>query len=71
MNIITIPKRMAENDDLIVMPRKEYEHMKTRMFPEVYLSGRKAERLDRRVGKALLDFRQGKTKKVKSLAELG
>lgn len=25
MNTITIPKKLARNDDLIVVPRKEYE----------------------------------------------
>ena len=71
MNIITIPKRVAKDDDLVIMPRKEYERMKARMFPEVYLSGKKAERLDRRVGNALRIYRQGKTRKIESLAELG
>ncbi|MEK7673833.1 MAG: hypothetical protein AAB371_01380 [Patescibacteria group bacterium] len=25
MQVITIPKELAKNDDLVVMPRKEYE----------------------------------------------
>jgi len=24
MNVITIPKKMAKNDDLVIIPRKEY-----------------------------------------------
>lgn len=27
MNTITIPKKMAQSDDLIVVPRKEYESL--------------------------------------------
>jgi len=27
MNIITIPKKMAQKDDLIILPRKEYEEL--------------------------------------------
>ncbi|MBU1178719.1 hypothetical protein KKB69_00005 [Patescibacteria group bacterium] len=25
MNVITIPKKLAQKDDLIILPRKEYE----------------------------------------------
>lgn len=71
MNIITIPKKIAGDDDLIVIPRKEYERMRARMFPAVSLNGKRAARLDRRVEKALRDYRQGKTRRIESLAELG
>jgi len=27
MNIITIPKKLAKKDDLVVLPRKEYENL--------------------------------------------
>ena len=71
MDIVTIPKNIAKKDDLVVIPRKEYEKMKARMLPVLEFKGRKAERLDRRVGNALLDYRRGKTRKIESLADLG
>lgn len=27
MNTLTIPKKLAKNDDLVVLPRKEYEEL--------------------------------------------
>ena len=71
MTTITIPKRIAKNDDLIVIPRKEYEQMKSMMFPMVNLVGKSADRLDRRVVKALRYYKQGRTRTIKSLADLG
>ena len=71
MNTVTIPKKLAGNDDLVIIPRKEYEQMKARMLPVLELKGKKAESLDRRVKNALRDYRQGKTRKIDSLADLG
>ena len=34
MNVITIPRRIAGSDDLVVVPRKEYESLKARAVPE-------------------------------------
>ena len=71
MDIFTIPRRVVQNDDLVIIPRKEYEQMKSRMFPVVNLVGKAAIHLDRRVAKAMQYYRQGKTKVIKSLADLG
>ncbi|MEK7107412.1 MAG: hypothetical protein AAB899_04480 [Patescibacteria group bacterium] len=30
MNVLTIPKRLASGDDLVVVPRKEYEALRAR-----------------------------------------
>ena len=39
MNVITIPKRVSGGtDDLVVIPRKEYESLKARVIPEVPLT---------------------------------
>lgn len=70
MQTITIPKSITGNEELIVMPRREYERMRSSVVPEIYLKGRAAKRLDRRVNQALLDYRTGKTKKIRSLADL-
>jgi len=66
MNTITIPKNLIKNDDLIILPRKEYELMKTQMIPTFYLKGKKAKLLDKRVNEALNEYRQGKTESLKS-----
>lgn len=71
MNTLTIPKKLAGNDDLVIIPRKEYEYMKARMMPILELKGKKAERIDRRVKNALRDYQQDKTRKIDSLADLG
>ena len=34
MSVITIPKRLASNDDLVVIPRKEYEFLRARAVKE-------------------------------------
>lgn len=70
METITIPKRLIENDDLIIIPRKEYEYMKSQMIPTIYLKGKAAERLDKRVKSGLQEYKAGKTKKLRSLADL-
>lgn len=70
MATITIPKNLIKNNDLVIIPRKEYESMKARMFPVFYLKGKKAEKLDRLVKKGLRDYREGKCKTIKSLADL-
>lgn len=63
------------NDDLVVIPRKEYEELKDKAanaisFPVVRLRGNAARKLDRRVAAALREYRQGKTKVLHSLRDL-
>lgn len=38
--------------------------------PTYYLSGKEAEELDRLVEEGLKDYREGRTRKIKSLADL-
>jgi len=38
MSTITIPKKLAQNDDLIVLPRKEYEELLERQVPVVKMT---------------------------------
>lgn len=61
MNTITIPKNLIKNDDLVILPRKEYENMKARMTPIFYLKGKNAKNLDKRVSEGLREYRKGKT----------
>ncbi|MDP3948983.1 MAG: hypothetical protein Q8Q17_03480 [bacterium] len=66
MSTITIPKNLIKNDDLIVLPRKEYEKMKAHMTPVFFLKGKGARRLDKRVNEALREYREGKTESLES-----
>lgn len=70
MNTITIPKNLIKNDDLVIIPRKEYEKMKAQMIPTFYLKGKEADKLDKLVKDGLKDYRDGKCKTIKSLADL-
>ena len=69
-NTITIPSSRAKKGDLVVISRKEYEEMKSNTIPSIYLSGKKASELDKRVSKAVSDHKAGKTKKINSLADV-
>ena len=61
MSTITILKNLIKNDDLIIIPRKEYENMKARMSPIFLLKGKRAKNLDKRVGEAIKEYNKGET----------
>jgi len=51
MTIITIPKKITKGEELIIIPRKEYEKL---------LGSPKGEKLDLGLGEALEDVRRGR-----------
>lgn len=55
-----------QNDDLIVLPRKEYENMKARMFPVFELKGKNAKNLDKRVIESMKEYEEGETSTLES-----
>jgi hypothetical protein len=57
MNVITIPKKLASSDDLVVISRKEYESLKARVVPEVPMTASEKKALAR----ARKAFKEGKT----------
>lgn len=58
MNTITIPKKMAERDDLVIIPRKEYEALlELRKFKEFSPTTAQKKALAR----AERNFKKGKT----------
>lgn len=67
---ITIPKSIIKEEDFVVVPRKEYERMKTSMVPTFYLKGKTAKDLDDRVTKALKEHRGRKTVRINSIVDL-
>jgi len=70
MATITIPKNLIKNDDLIIIPRKEYETMKAQILPTFYLKGKEADKLDKLIREGLKEYQEGKCKTIKSLADL-
>ena len=67
MPTITIPKELAKKDDLVILPRKEYEGLLRRA------KNQNIEKLERGLLKALQELREGKIvgpfKSVKLLKE--
>jgi len=61
MATLTISKNLIQNDDLIVLPRKEYESMKARMFPVFKLKGKNAKNLNTRVSESMKEYEKGET----------
>ena len=70
MATITISKNLIKNDDLVIIPRKEYESMKAQMLPTFYLKGKEADKLDKLIKEELKEYQEGKCKTIKSLADL-
>ncbi|MEK7596313.1 MAG: hypothetical protein AAB564_02080 [Patescibacteria group bacterium] len=66
MNTITILKNLIKNDDLVILPRREYESMKARMIPTFYLKRKNAKNLDKRVNEGLKEYHSGKTESLNS-----
>jgi len=74
MNIssVTIQRKAVEQrGGVVILPLAEYRKLLGCSMPTYYLSGKAAERLDRFVEEGLRDHRLGKTRKVRSLRDLG
>ena len=54
MAAITIPKKLIKNDDLVVIPRKEYEKL-------LSVSRKPLSQLDRDLEEAIQEVKEGKT----------
>lgn len=69
MNVLTIPKKFILNDDLVIIPRKQYESFlnigkqwEKRLFEE--------EDTDEAIAIYKIEKKQGKLKILKSLSSL-
>ncbi|MEK7541764.1 MAG: hypothetical protein AAB533_02880 [Patescibacteria group bacterium] len=88
---VKIPKSSLGGEELVAVPRSEYERMREwvarkgpaflgyeevswkgrkHKVPAYQLRGKAAERLDEEVREARAEYKAGKTKKIKSLADL-
>ena len=67
--IVKIPQS-ALKKGVVLLDLEEYKKMNMSAVPTYYLKGKEAEKLDVLVKEGLRDYRQGKCKKIKSLADL-
>jgi len=71
MVTVTIPKeKIQRQKGVVILPLKEYQKLCKRAALTYYLKDKKAEELDKLVKKGLKEYRQGKCKTLKSLADL-
>jgi len=70
-NLITIPKELVQKEGgFVILPLREYVKLYERAVPIYYLKGKEAKELDKLVKEGLRDHKLGKTRKIKSLADL-
>jgi hypothetical protein len=71
MSVITIPKTKIEKEKgVVILPLKEYQKLCQMAVPTYYLEGKEAKELDKLVEEGLRDYKKGKCKAIKSLADL-
>ena len=66
MTIITIPPKITGKEELVIISRKELDRMKAQMLPAVFLKGRAAHKLDKRVEWGVKEHRTGKTERLET-----
>ncbi|PIR57113.1 MAG: hypothetical protein COU72_02660, partial [Parcubacteria group bacterium CG10_big_fil_rev_8_21_14_0_10_41_35] len=64
-----MPKEMTQKG-FVVLGLDEYEELKKSSVPTYYLSGKAAEDADKMVEQGLREHKEGKTRKINSLADL-
>ncbi|MEK7500488.1 MAG: hypothetical protein AAB649_07885 [Patescibacteria group bacterium] len=71
MSTITIQKEQVEKQaGVVILPIGEYQKLVKRALPTYYLTGKEAKKLDKLVNEGLRAYKSGKTKKIRSLADL-
>ena len=63
-------ERVAQKKGVVILDLEEYHQLCKRAVPTYYLTGKAADRLEKVVEEGLQKYREGKTRKIKSLAEL-
>lgn len=72
MNQVIVSKnRIKREGGVVILSLREYHDLCKKAVPTYYLKGRPAEKLDKLVKNALKAYQQGKTRIIKSLADLG
>jgi len=71
MSTITISKaKIQKQKGVVVLSIEEYQRLLASRVPEIYLTGKAAKRLDKLVAGGLKAHREGKTRRIRSLADL-
>ena len=61
---------LQKKKSVVVLPIEEYQRLVAASVPTYYLQGKAALRLDKEVERSLKEYRDGKTRRIKSLADL-
>lgn len=71
MATITLSRtKVAQQKGVVVLPVAEYQRLLAATVPTYYLTGKAALRLDKLVEDGMREYREGKTRSIKSLADL-
>ena len=71
MSTISLSKKQIQKSKgVVVLPIEEYRKLAERAVPEYYLTGKAARDLDKLVEGGLRDYKSGKCRNIKSLADL-
>lgn len=55
---------------IVILSLREYQKLCAKAVPTYYLEGKEAEEIDSLVKEGLVAYRRGKSKKIRSLADL-
>lgn len=69
-SIVISKEKIRQEGGIVVLPLKEYQKLYKRAVPTYYLKGKEAKKLDKLVEEGLEEYRKGKCKEIKSLADL-
>lgn len=64
------PKAVERRGGIVILPLKDYQRLLASVVPTYYLPGKAAAKLDRLVEKGLQEYRKGKTRVIRSVADL-
>jgi len=70
MSITVSQAKIKKEGGVVVLPIREYERLRAAAIPTYYLTGKAATDLDELVEGGLRAHRAGKTRKLRSLADL-
>lgn len=71
MSTISLQKKQIDRSGgVVVLTLEEYERLREHSIPTYYLRGEKARLLDSAVDFALREYRNGKTRKIRTLADI-
>ena len=67
-NISISKSKITKDAGVVILPVKEYQRLLAGRVPDVYLTGKEAEDLDKLVEDGLREYRAGRTNKAPSIS---